>query len=148
LFEHRGILDVLSSDVKAFRQFAPVRALLAGLLMLGWILAGNHCAFGLMTPTAEQKTEVCPCQPAPTTPAPSELQECCHPVPSLPADMAKVQVSFDASVVAVLDFAVVEVLAETEAMAPRFEGGPPGAQSFSELVLQRSLRSLAPPTQA
>jgi hypothetical protein len=77
------------------------------------------------------------------------MQECCQAVPSLPADMAKVHVNFDASVVALLDFTGVEILAETaSAEAPQLDGGPPQAQSFSELVLQRSLNSLAPPTRA
>jgi hypothetical protein len=76
------------------------------------------------------------------------MQECCQAIPGLPADMVKVHVGFETTLLAVLDFTVVEVLVETEATASSFDGGPPRAQSFSELVLQRSLRSHAPPMQA
>jgi hypothetical protein len=127
-----------------------MRVLLAGLLMLGWIVAGNHCALGLMSASAEKKAETCPgCHTpsSPKLPASGGMQECCRALPSLPADLAKVQVAYDATLFAVLDFGLEEILAEVEAAAPRSVAEPPEVRTFSELVLQRSLRSHAPPVQ-
>ncbi len=76
------------------------------------------------------------------------MQECCKVPRALPADTAKVAVHYDTALFTLLDFAVVEILGADDAARPGAAAGPAEVRSFSELVLQRSLRSHAPPTRA
>lgn len=56
-------------------------------------------------------------------------------------------VQYDNSLFTPLNFAVLEELAKGAAAKPGAEAGPPAVRSFSEFVLQRSLRLHAPPAQ-
>ena len=138
--------------MKAFRHHSsPLRAFVVAVLMTAWLVASNHCAFGLMKPaarTAEAHAVCHNCQSLPIKqqPAPGGDRECCKALRGLPADSAKVDVKYDASLFALLDFAV---MSEPAAQAPQttraLDTGPPHSLSFAELILQRSLLAHAPP---
>ena len=124
------------------------------LLLAAWFVASSHCALGLMQgPRGAGEHAGCcsgkgqsPAQPSDKAP----LKECCKTLQATPPNSAK-----DFTAQPSLDFAPVGLMhCVTLLFAPGedvgvdwFKTGPPReARSFAELVLQRSLHSLAPPT--
>ena len=126
------------------------------LLLAAWFVASNHCALGLMQgPRASLEHASCcsgkgqtPAQPSDKTP----VKECCKSLQATLPAFAKdftPQPSLDFAPVS-LTSGVPSLFAPVEnASVSELENGPPTeARSFAELVLHRSLRSLAPPTLA
>ena len=134
------------------RHHSISRAVIAGLMLFGWFIATNHCALGLMQKSGVAKVEhasSCNGKPGPAKeePMPGGVRECCKAIHAIPVTEGAVLVKDDAfSAVHAFAFPAArdrETAAE-ESLAPH-EHGPPGAASFAELVLHRSLRSHAPP---
>lgn len=133
------------------------------LLLAAWFVASNHCAlafeFALVkggisaaSASAEPEHAHCPGHPqkGKKSDSDSSTMQCCTSLPALPAGFAKAHVGFDGSFFA-LHINVIESLLLDETQHNRdpaeLDTGPPReARSFAELVLQRSLHSLAPPT--
>ena len=119
--------------------------------MAAWLVASNHCAIGLMKPVpgiAAAHASCHNCQPEPMKrqPASGGDRECCKALQGMPADLAKVDVKYDASLFTLVDFVVTAVpLAVATQTALALDTGPPRSISFAELILQRSLLSHAPP---
>ncbi len=136
--------------VQIFRHStSPLRALLAALLMVGWLLASNHCALGFMP--AEPQAAACPgCHAdGADKPAPAgEIKDCCHALLGVPADAGKVSAKYDPTHFTLIVFAVLDFEPTAEVAGRVCAADPPGARSFSELVLHRSLHSHAPPVRA
>ena len=136
--------------MNTFRHSAfPLRALLAALLMVGWLLASNHCALGFMA--AEPQAAACPgCHAnGAEKPAPAGgIKDCCHTLLGVPADTSKTTVHYDATLFTLIVFTVFDSEPTAEVATRVCATGPPEARSFSELVLQRSLHSHAPPVRA
>ena len=144
----------LSNAVNFLRCHRPTRALLAVLMLLGWFTATNHCALGLMQKSSAAKAEHAKCCSGKPAPAKDdqprgETRECCKSIHAVPLPDAKVLAKYDASLFAVHAFALPTVLgseaAALDAQATLHDHGPPRAESFAELVLNRSLLSHAPP---
>ncbi len=120
--------------------------------MISWLLATNHCAFGLMKPTekaASEHSRCCRGKAAPAKDAPADgVQECCKSIQAAPVP-AKVEAKLGAAGFQVPLLALLRVLdaesAGRRSSAFAFDHGPPRAVSFAESVLQRSLLSHAPP---
>ena len=143
--------------MKTFRHRSqPLRAFVVAVLMTAWLVASNHCAIGLMKPvpgTAAVHAVCHACQSEPMKPQPASGgdRECCKALRGLPADMAKLDVKYDASLFTLLDLVA---LAAPSAAAPQtapqtasaLATGPPRSLSFAELILQRSLLAHAPPS--
>ena len=120
------------------------------LLLAAWFVASNHCALGLMqgARVAKEHAGCCSHEKQEKTP----VKECCKALQAI-LPTAEKTAAFHPTP----DFAP-EWLALFEKMfsvpvgktgADWFETGPPReARSFAELVLQRSLRSHAPPVAA
>ena len=138
--------------MKIFRHHSsPLRTLVVALLMTAWLVASNHCAFGLMqrTPqTAVTHTACHSCKSEPSKPQPASGgdRECCKALQGLPADTAKIEAKYDTTLFALLDFVMTAVPSAVAAqpVVPR-DTGPPRALSFAERILQRSVLSHAPP---
>ena len=119
--------------------------------MTAWIVASNHCAFGLMKRTPQTAAthavcHSCKSEPSKPQPAPGGERECCKALQSLPADTAKVEAKYDASLFALLDFATAAVPSSVAAQPMVVRAtGPPRALSYAERILQRSVLSHAPP---
>lgn len=138
--------------MKIFRHhFSPLRALVVALIMVAWVVASNHCAFGLMKGTAQSAgahagCHNCQSEPAKPLPASGGDRECCKALQGLPADTAKVEAKYDTALFALLDFALtVEPTRVAAQTAVACDTGPPRALSFAERILQRSVLSHAPP---
>ncbi len=153
MIERPPDFGVLSRVVKMIRHspFA-LRALLAGLLMVAWLVATNHCGLRLMTPasqTAATHAACQHCQPEPVkqSPASGGARECCKALHGIVESAAQTGVKCASSHVALIAFAITfaKPLSGQQTPQPHDTGPPPRAASFSELVLHRSLRSHAPP---
>jgi hypothetical protein len=137
--------------VKSLRLHVIARLFTAVWLMVSWLVATNHCAFGLMKPTPVAGAVHAQCHgcPAPGKQAPADgTRECCRAIQGAPVP-EKVGGKFESPQVALEWFAFPPVLSfspvSQEGASLLFEEGPPRAVSFAESVLQRSLLSHAPP---
>ena len=149
LDRQRAVLS-LSSAVKTLRHHLLLRVAVVALLMVSWVLFTNHCALGMMEPTAQaaKNSELC-CggKTGPKHGSPDSLRTCCNiKVTTAPA---KAEVTIDTLKFAVQVFVVVPFLTaqeqELRCAGRFFDHGPPRCLSFAESVLQRSLLSHAPP---
>jgi hypothetical protein len=145
-------------NILAFRALMRnFRVLTGSITMLAWFVISNHCmldaAISPVTQVMAQK-ECCPMHTSqPSAPAkpkePGGLQLCCKNLPAMAVKSLQVR----AHVVAPLLGTFPEpdrVVAPGQDEQPLLclDTGPPGAFSFSELVLQRSLLAHAPPSVA
>ena len=121
------------------------------MTLLGWFVLSNHCALGSFTKRTETKKEHDCChngssQPAKEPADGGQGMQCCKSVHATVLDAAKMADVLVSMIVGVV-IAWTETLQwENAALVSAVDTGPPPrASSFSELVLQRSLRSHAPP---
>ena len=139
--------------MKTFRRQSspPLRTLVVAALMMAWLVASNHCAIGLMKPSAgtaaaHSVCHSCKSEPMKPQPASGGDRECCKALQGMPADMAKGDMKYDTSLFTLLDFAVTALCSPSTLPAVRaLATGPPPSISFAELILQRSLLAHAPP---
>lgn len=128
-----------------------LRFVVVTAVLLSWFTITNHCALGLMKPTAQAKSAHAGCcsgESAPAKPAPGNgVRECCKSIHvELPGTVA---VTFDVSSFH-LDLPLPAHWNTVHLIGTRCENfmrdhGPPRSLTFAELVLQRSLLSHAPP---
>jgi hypothetical protein len=138
--------------VKPLRLHSAARLLTVVLLMVAWMVATNHCAFGMMKPAVAAGAAHSNCSrcPAPAKHVPREgTRECCQAIQGAPAQ-EKVGEKFErVQVVAMELLAVLQALTwpmpEPAVASSVFDHRPPRAASFAESVLQPSLLSHAPP---
>lgn len=138
------------------KQSLITRAAHATLSLLAiavWFLAANHCAvasFAPKAPVASAEHEGCPGHPAPAGNQESDGcdgSSCCKSLIA-PFVLAKAVVSYDAFSFSTEDFPAVSGLnpgAQHVTSIEEVDTGPPGATSFAESVLQRSVLAHAPP---
>lgn len=138
-------------SVQALRSNRLISALIVAVTFFGWMVLANHCALGgLAQPQVAEEDHSC-CQrsePASTQDAPAEVQ-CCKSLHAVAPEALKT--AAPVLMVWVLEWAAELLPAETPAISPSGsfgDGSPPPAVPFSELVLQRSLLSHAPPVAA
>jgi hypothetical protein len=117
-------------------------------LLCSWLAISNHCAIAAVSAQTAATASECPFHSKPAKKeTPAAVQECCKTLRAIVAKAAKGWARDDAH------FAVVDssvslpiILTDTHATAPLLlDTGPPGASTFAELVLQRSLLAHAPP---
>ncbi len=143
----------LRSAVNLARPTSIARALVAVAMVFSWLVLSNHCALGLMQ-TARVATDHAGCcgHDDGSGGAPAPVRECCQSLNAL-APVHGVTVP-PAACIALLPAMMISVMEWSEFVITPvrtislLETGPPGARSFVELVLQRSLRSHAPPALA
>ena len=128
-----------------------VRVFVVVVTMMGWVVLSNHCALGAMVVRSHADAQSCCAKTRSSghqepTQCPSAM-ECCKTMRAVVPDV--VHVNQPSVWAVVLTFAETLFLFPTPAedSAPAFaDSGPPErASTFSELVLQQSLLSHAPP---
>lgn len=121
------------------------------LMIAAWILLCNHCALGLSGTTADPNFEPgeCPMHSTPAKKKPVGHVPCCKELRAVVAGHAAKSVATLArQLVCEQDYVALVFVAPLCLMlrvAPRGTG-PPGALSFAEAVLQRSVLAHAPPS--
>jgi hypothetical protein len=129
---------------------ASARWAIMVLAICSWIAISNHCAFAAVATKNEPAESECPFHSKPAKPQnPSAGIQCCKILRAVVPNGAKNWARDDAkfsdvnllfeefSVIALLRSAPTPLLLDT---------GPPDARTFAELILQRSLLALAPPS--
>lgn len=124
-------------------------------MLLSWFVLTNHCALATLharlAPSAQAEDDVPPCHKkthqAPVKEVPcKQMAQCCT---TAKASLAgKIEVKFDTAKFELFVLSVLALLAPERAqpvLVSIYDHGPPRAESFAELVLQRSLLSHAPP---
>jgi len=118
-------------------------------IIFSWIAISNHCAFGAVAAQAGASPTACPfhSKPAKQKEQSTEIQ-CCKILRAVVSTAAKswtrdhtsfsdVDLSFERS--------VLIVTSRNASLPLLLDTGPPGARSFAELILQRSILAHAPP---
>jgi hypothetical protein len=128
---------------------AGVRGAVVVIAICSWFAISNHCAFAALARKADLAPAACPFHSKPTKqkPQPSQVQ-CCKVLRAVVLVKTKSWARDDTNFSAV-DLYCQEctfVAHSRAAPMPLFlDTGPPGAASFAELILQRSLLAHAPP---
>jgi hypothetical protein len=131
---------------------ANVRGVTVTVAIFSWLAISNHCAFSTLALEANTTESACPfhSQPAKTPPPPAGLQ-CCKILRAIVPTITKGWARNEAGVSnADLCFERLAFIANSQsAISPLLlDTGPPGARSFAELILQRSILAHAPPVSA
>jgi hypothetical protein len=139
--------------VKARRASQIVCVVIVLVMIAAWFVASDHCALAsvfirpVQAPSAE---EHCPGHSQPEKkPGRSEMP-CCK---SLAATVAPAKVSFtyDTTLFVAQPYLATDpllVFTHHDVPSAELDTGPPGARSFAESVLQRSILAHAPPFRA
>lgn len=121
------------------------------LTLAAWLVLSNHCALAALwtDSPAKQPAPTCGCNPAPerSPEQPKPAAECCKTLQAKMPEAAKITgPPLQAVLLLVLEWMpAAKVTAAGQSTLERWTGPPPRTATFSELVLQRSLRSHAPP---
>ncbi|HWX16293.1 MAG TPA: hypothetical protein VNY07_06870 [Chthoniobacterales bacterium] len=131
---------------------ATARGVIVAVAIFSWVAISNHCAFSALVAQTHATQSACPfhSQPAKTPPQPAGIQ-CCKILRAVVPTMTKGWARNDAGISdADLYFEKLAFIANSQsATSPLLlDTGPPGARSFAELILQRSVLAHAPPVSA
>jgi hypothetical protein len=128
---------------------ASTHCTVVAIAICSWFAISNHCAFAAVAAKTDSGQAECPfhSKPAKQKQEPSQLQ-CCKILRAVVLAQTKSWARDDAKFFHVdlrmEEFILVALLANPQAPSS-LDTGPPGARSFAELILQRSLFAHAPP---
>ena len=147
--ESAHYIDKMQSNMNTFGRSRIVQSAIALFVIFSWIAISNHCAFGAVTAQAEASPATClfHSKPEKQKEHPTQVQ-CCKILRAVVSTAAKSWARDHTSFFDVdLYFEkLVLIVTSRNASLPLFlDTGPPGARSFAELILQRSILAHAPP---
>jgi len=147
--ESAHYIDKMQSNMNTFGRSRIVQLAIVPFMMFSWIAISNHCAFGAVATKSEPSQSECPFHSKPAKQKEQSTQiQCCKTLRAVVTTLAKSWTRNDT------DFSDVDLCFKEFALiaysrsqpAPLFlDTGPPGASTFAELILQRSLLAHAPP---
>lgn len=125
---------------------------IVAIATVAWLAISNHCALAALEGPAKTPMPSCH-HTAPANPSPAKDDEkggvqCCKVLRATLLTLSKNLAAYDTTAFARLDYVVGLISAADQAQLTRiieWDTGPPGAGSFAESVLQRSLLAHAPP---
>lgn len=129
--------------MNSIRTNRVARMVIVAMTFIGWFVLSNHCALGRMAQTP--KAHACCHNDAPKPVDGKQGVECCKSLHAVMPDGVKAADLTPMFVIAVLASRLALEVETDRAAVVASDTGPPRAASFSELVLQRSLRAHAPP---
>jgi len=139
----------MQSNMNTFGRSRIVQWAIILLVIFSWIAISNHCAFGAVAARAGISPAACPFHPKPGKPneQPTEVQ-CCKILRAVVSTAAKSwardHTSFSDVDLCFEKLALI-VTSRNASLPLLLDTGPPGARSFAELILQRSILAHAPP---
>ena len=125
------------------------RYLVVAIAICSWFAISNHCAFAAATTKTDSVQTACPfhSKQAKQKQEPAQLQ-CCRILRAVVIGQTKGWARDDSKFsdvdLRLKEFAHLALSHNTQTSLP-LDTGPPGARSFAELILQRSLLAHAPP---
>jgi hypothetical protein len=128
---------------------ASIRCLIVAVAICSWIAISNHCAFAALATKTDSAQAACPFHSRSTKQKQQSAQvQCCKVlrvvVVAKTKNWARDDSKFSDVDLRVEEFIPIALLRSAEASLS-LDTGPPGAHSFAELILQRSLLAHAPP---
>ena len=131
---------------------AVTRCAVVLIAICSWLAISNHCAFAAVATKADSAQTECPFHSTPVKQKqePSQLQ-CCKILRAVVFAQTKSWARDDAKFFDLdlcVDYITLNVLSRNTQASSSLDTGPPGAHSFAELILQRSLFAHAPPLRA
>jgi hypothetical protein len=126
------------------------------VMVSAWLAISNHCALGtaVIGPETKSSPDECPFHSKPAPPAKQKQTSdspCCKILRAVVSVPAKAFARTNTGLVDIHSaFRQFVVLAppKISSDSPTLDTGPPGAYSFAELILQRSILAHAPPISA
>jgi len=119
------------------------------MTICSWIAISNHCAFSAIATRTDSAQNGCPFHSKPANPQPQPIgTACCKILRAVATTPAKNLAPTISDLPHVdLGFAELPVFTPPKISFPAatLDTGPPGALTFAELILQRSLLAHAPP---
>jgi hypothetical protein len=128
-----------------------IRFVIAVIATLSWVAISNHCAFAALATKTNAESVECPFHSKPAKPEEQSSQlQCCKILRAVAFVAAKSWARDDAKFSATNNYwgepALTIAYSQTTLAPLSLDTGPPGAHSFAELILQRSLLAHAPPS--
>ena len=126
---------------------ASTRCAVVLIAICSWLAISNHCAFAAVAAKTDSAQTECPFHSKPAKQEPSQLQ-CCKTLRAVVLPQTKSWARDDAKFFDIdlrVDYIALDVLSRNAQASTSLDTGPPGAHSFAELILQRSLLAHAPP---
>ena len=141
----------LKARMKLAGQRNFVRCATVAITIFSWLAISNHCAFGAIADRDRETQSACPFHSKPAKPQnPSPGIQCCKilraVVPIVAKSWARDDAKFSNVDLTVEQFVIFTASHNSEPLL--LDTGPPGARTFAELILQRSLLAHAPPSLA
>jgi hypothetical protein len=131
---------------------ASMRCVAVAITIGSWFSISNHCAFAAVTTEINKAQTECPFHSKPAKQKEQSPQvQCCKVLRAVVPTISKSWARSDGDSSDIyFPFEDCRLFAHfRDALAPLLlDTGPPGANSFAELILQQSLLAHAPPTVA
>ena len=147
--ESEHYIDKMQSNMNAFGRSRIVQLAVVLFVILSWIAISNHCAFGAVAAQAGAWPTACPFHSRPAKQKEQSTQlQCCKILRAVISTPPKSWVRDHTSLSDVdLYFERLALIATSRntSLPLLLDTGPPGARSFAELILQRSILVHAPP---
>ena len=125
---------------------------IVAIAAVAWLAISNHCALAAIEGPANTPMRAChhtaPANPSPAKHDDKDGMECCKVLRATLLTLSKSLAAYDTNAFARLDYVVALHSAADQGQLTRvieWDTGPPGAGSFAESVLQRSILAHAPP---
>jgi hypothetical protein len=147
--ESAHYIDKMQSNMNTFGRSRIVQLAIVPFMMFSWIAISNHCAFGAVATKSEPSQSECPFHSNPAKQKEQSTQvQCCKILRAVVSTAGKSwtrdHTSF--SDVDLYFEKLALIVTSRNALLPLLlDTGPPGAHTFAELILQRSLLAHAPP---
>jgi len=144
MFEFLIAARLTTAVMKAILRCAGV-----AIAICSWTAISNHCAFAAIATKTGSAQTACPFHSKPTKQKEQAAQvQCCKVLRAIVLAKTKSWARDDANFSAI-DLCLHERMLIARSLSPLpllLDTGPPGARSFAELILQRSLLAHAPPS--
>jgi hypothetical protein len=129
-------------------MISGARGTIVVVAICSWVAISNHCAFAALSTRTEPAQTGCPFHSKPKE-KPSTGAQCCKILRAIAPVTAKNWARDDAKFSFADSYndesALTTAYSQTTLVLLSLDTGPPGARSFAELILQRSLLAHAPP---
>ena len=147
--ESAHYIDKMQSNMNTFGRSRIVQLAIVPFMMFSWIAISNHCAFGAVATKSEPSQSECPfhSKPAKQKERSTQLQ-CCKILRAVVSTAGKSWTREHTSFSNIDPYfeKLALIVTSRNALLPLLlDTGPPGARSFAELILQRSILAHAPP---
>jgi hypothetical protein len=147
-YGHATAFEALAPNM-TLNMKASIRCAGVAIAICSWIVVSNHCAFAAVATKNDSAQAICPFHSKPEKQKEQSSQvQCCKILRAVVPTIAKSWTRGDGDVSDIhFAFEDCRLLGYfRDLLAPLLlDTGPPGAQSFAESVLQRSLFAHAPP---